>query len=198
MYLNNSGFLLPRSHLRHFQRNLPAQARTTGNSCLDPIGFRTLPRFKPRTDYHVGAGAIVPLERSEAIFFTTRALETNEVTTLTATQMATSTKVNLPPLASFKHRPYDTGLDTAPVLDETVRPKATFGDLIKTPVGSTAVRDSIEKCQPHGHIHEAGGEAKIGRTLLLNLGNEYQAGILRGYLINIDEKGVRSFLRVEG
>ena len=47
-------------------------------------------------------------------------------------------------------------------------------------VGSTAVRDALEKYQPmlslHGHIHESRGEARIGRTLAINPGSEYSEG----------------------
>jgi hypothetical protein len=50
----------------------------------------------------------------------------------------------------------------------------------------------------HGHIHECPGDIKIGRTIIANPGSEYQSGILRAYLVNVDEKGVRSLLRVEG
>ena len=51
-------------------------------------------------------------------------------------------------------------------------------------VGSKAVRQLIEKDQPliglHGHIHEARGFVKIGRTLCINPGSEYGEGVLRG------------------
>jgi Icc-related predicted phosphoesterase len=103
---------------------------------------------------------------------------------------------------NFHCPPYDSRLDVAPVLDENLRPVATAGSLITAPVGSKAIREAIEKYQPmlglHGHIHESVGEINIGRTVCVNPGSEYQVGLLRGYLVNIDEKGVRSLLRVEG
>ena len=82
--------------------------------------------------------------------------------------------------------PHDSGLDTAPILDENLRPTVSAGDVLRGPVGSTAVRRLIEERQPvlsvHGHVHESGGERKIGRTVCVNPGSEANHGILRGYL----------------
>jgi Icc-related predicted phosphoesterase len=55
--------------------------------------------------------------------------------------------------------PHDTTLDQAPELDENLTPKLSLtGGFKIVPVGSTAVRWSIEKYQPllslHGHIHD--------------------------------------------
>jgi len=47
-------------------------------------------------------------------------------------------------------------------------------------------------------IHEAGGERRIGDTLCINPGSEANAGILRGYLVDIGERGVELSQRVEG
>ena len=98
--------------------------------------------------------------------------------------------------------PYDSGLDTAPILDENLRPTISAGDVLRGPVGSTAVRRLIETYQPvlsvHGHIHEAGGERRIGDTLCINPGSEANAGILRGYLVDIGERGIELSQRVEG
>ena len=73
---------------------------------------------------------------------------------------------------------------------------------ILTSVGSTAVRSAIEKFQPllglHGHIHESKGSIKIGRTLCVNPGSEYSEGVLKGVMMNLDEKGVRSFQFTSG
>ena len=69
-------------------------------------------------------------------------------------------------------------------------------------LGSTAVRRIIEDYEPvlsvHGHIHESGGERRIGKTLCVNPGSEANHGILRGYLIDIGRKGVELAQRVEG
>ena len=97
--------------------------------------------------------------------------------------------------------PYDSTLDQAPQLDETLRPTVTMGDLLKIPVGSTAVRAAIERYQPlvglHGHIHESPGHIKIGRTMCVNPGSEYQSGILRGYIIDLEKDKLKQCLRVE-
>ena len=98
--------------------------------------------------------------------------------------------------------PYDSGLDTAPLLSPDLRPTATAGDLIRGPVGSTGVRKAIETFRPvlgvHGHIHESGGERRIGDTVCVNAGSEASMGILRGYLIDLTAAGVERTLRVEG
>ncbi len=98
--------------------------------------------------------------------------------------------------------PYDSGLDTAPILDENLRPTVSAGDVLRGPVGSTAVRRIIEEHQPaltiHGHIHESGGERKIGKTVCINPGSEANHGILRGYIVDIGKKGVEVAQRVEG
>lgn len=98
--------------------------------------------------------------------------------------------------------PHDSGLDTAPLLDENLRPTVSAGDVLRGPVGSTAVRRVIENYQPllavHGHIHESGGERKIGDTLCINPGSEANHGILRGYLIDVGRKGIELAQRVEG
>jgi len=98
--------------------------------------------------------------------------------------------------------PHDSGLDTAPILDENLRPTVSAGDVLRGPVGSTAVRRLIETYQPllavHGHIHESGGERRIGQTLCINPGSEANHGILRGYLVDIGDRGIERALRVEG
>jgi Icc-related predicted phosphoesterase len=98
--------------------------------------------------------------------------------------------------------PYDSGLDTAPLLSPDLRPTVSAGDLLRGPVGSTGVRTAIETFKPvlgvHGHIHESGGERRIGETVCVNAGSEASMGILRGYLIDLTERGVERTLRVEG
>src|SRR3954466_5283677 len=98
--------------------------------------------------------------------------------------------------------PYASGLDTAPILDENLRPTVSAGDILRGPVGSTAVRRIIEAYEPllavHGHIHESGGERRIGKTLCINPGSEANHGILRGYLVDVGKKGIELAQRVEG
>ncbi|MCS7096730.1 MAG: metallophosphoesterase [Candidatus Bathyarchaeota archaeon] len=99
--------------------------------------------------------------------------------------------------------PHDSGIDLAPELDANMRPKLEPGGRVKmVPVGSKAVKDAILKHQPllglHGHIHESKGFTKIGRTLCLNPGSEYQEGILRGALIQLSDGKIKDFLFVAG
>jgi uncharacterized protein len=98
--------------------------------------------------------------------------------------------------------PFASGLDTAPLLDSDFRPKASAGDLLRGPVGSTGVRQAIEEFKPmlglHGHIHESGGETRIGETLCLNPGSEAAFGILRGYIVDVGPAGIERAFRVEG
>jgi len=99
--------------------------------------------------------------------------------------------------------PYNTQLDVAPELDATLKPIVSSGGGINMiHVGSVAVREAIEKQKPllgiHGHIHESRGFAKIGRTLCINPGSEYGEGILRGAIINLDDKGIKSHLLTQG
>ena len=57
-------------------------------------------------------------------------------------------------------------------------------------VGSEAVREWLESFQPllglHGHVHEARGVARLGRTLLVNPGSEAEHGALLYALIDLD------------
>lgn len=94
-------------------------------------------------------------------------------------------------------------LDYAPELDSTLRPKLEPGGQFKmVPVGSVAVRKSVERYQPllglHGHIHEAKGAVYINRTLCINPGSEYGEGILRGAIVEIQEDKKPSYLFTSG
>jgi uncharacterized protein len=102
---------------------------------------------------------------------------------------------------NFHAPPYGTGLDEAPELDATMRP--THGGAVMKPVGSTAVRDAIQKYQPplsvHGHIHESRGVAKIGRTRTVNPGSSYGDGVLQAALLDINPKnGKVKYVLVNG
>jgi len=98
--------------------------------------------------------------------------------------------------------PFGSGLDTAPVLDQNLRLQASAGDLIRGPVGSTGVLEAVQKVRPllsvHGHIHESGGEKKIGPTLCVNPGSEAGSGVVRGYVIDVGSDGIERSFRVEG
>ncbi|TMC82991.1 MAG: metallophosphoesterase [Chloroflexi bacterium] len=97
--------------------------------------------------------------------------------------------------------PYRSGLDEAPAIDADL--KLLHGGRALRPVGSTAVREAIERHQPllslHGHIHESKGAVKIGKTLSINPGSAYEEGMLMGAIIQLDaKKGVKSYQLVNG
>jgi Icc-related predicted phosphoesterase len=97
--------------------------------------------------------------------------------------------------------PYKSGLDEAPAIDADL--KLLHGGRALRPVGSTAVRSTIEKHQPllslHGHIHESKGAIKIGKTLSINPGSSYEEGMLMGAIIQLDpKKGIKSYQLVNG
>jgi Icc-related predicted phosphoesterase len=99
-------------------------------------------------------------------------------------------------LCNFHDPPYNSGLDVAPQLTEDHRVAKAGAHEIMAPVGSKSVRAVIEKYQPllgmHGHIHESVGYRKIGRTLCVNPGSEYREGILKGFLITIEDGNVQA------
>ncbi len=100
--------------------------------------------------------------------------------------------------------PYNTPpLDYAPELDSTLRPKMEAGGQFKmVPVGSVAIRKSIERFQPllglHGHIHEAKGAVYVNKTLCINPGSEYGEGILRGVIVEIRDDKKPSYMFTSG
>ena len=96
--------------------------------------------------------------------------------------------------------PYNSTLDEAPELDENLRPKHGGRSII--PVGSRAVRAVIEEHQPllglFGHIHEAKGTARIGRTLCINPGSMYEQGRLLGAVVNLGRNKVKNYILTTG
>jgi uncharacterized protein len=106
---------------------------------------------------------------------------------------------------NFHCPPVASGLDTCVKLDDSFdppKPMMNGGCLVFFGAGSTSVRVSIEKYQPmlglHGHIHESKNVARIGQTFCINPGSEYGEGIMRGALVNIDDKGYKSYQFVSG
>jgi Icc-related predicted phosphoesterase len=99
-------------------------------------------------------------------------------------------------ICNFHDPPYNSGLDVAPKLTEDYRVEKAGAHEIMVPVGSKSVRAVIEKYQPllgmHGHIHESVGYRKIGRTLCINPGSEYREGILKGFVITIEDGEVQA------
>jgi Icc-related predicted phosphoesterase len=115
-----------------------------------------------------------------------------------------ASQVTAPPertIFSLHCPPYGTGLDDAPELTADMDLK-NAGHSIK-PVGSTAVRDAIEKYQPalslHGHIHECRATKRLGRTLCVNPGSSYEQGQLLGAVIDVEGgKQVKKFVLTSG
>jgi Icc-related predicted phosphoesterase len=85
--------------------------------------------------------------------------------------------------------PYDSALDTAPALTDGLEVIMSGSAPKMIPVGSTAVREAIERYQPllalHGHVHESAGATRIGRTLCINPGSDYHTGRISGCLIQL-------------
>lgn len=97
--------------------------------------------------------------------------------------------------------PLKSGLDEAPAIDADL--KLLHGGRALRPVGSSAVREAIERHQPlislHGHIHESKGAVKIGKTLSINPGSAYEEGMLMGAIVQLDpKKGIKSYQLVNG
>jgi uncharacterized protein len=115
-----------------------------------------------------------------------------------------TSQVTAPPektIYNFHCPPYGSGIDEAPELTDDLRPK--HGGRSIVPVGSTAVREAIEEGQPalslHGHIHEARGNTRIGRTLCINPGSSYEQGQLLGAVVDLDGgKKVKRFVLTSG
>ncbi|OQY91065.1 MAG: hypothetical protein B6D38_00265 [Anaerolineae bacterium UTCFX1] len=96
--------------------------------------------------------------------------------------------------------PYKSGLDEAPELDKNLRP-VLAGQALK-PVGSTALRETIERYQPllglHGHIHEGRGATRIGKTLCLNPGSMYEQGVLLGTIVKLGKNKIENYVLTSG
>lgn len=96
--------------------------------------------------------------------------------------------------------PYGSTLDEAPELSEDLQPK--YGGRSIVPVGSHAVRAIIEEYQPllglFGHIHEAKGSTRLGRTLCINPGSMYEQGRLLGTLVKLGRTKVKNYILTTG
>jgi Icc-related predicted phosphoesterase len=96
--------------------------------------------------------------------------------------------------------PYHSTLDVAPELTEELEVVMAGAAPKMIPVGSTAVREAIERYQPllslHGHVHESPGATKIGRTLCVNPGSEYHTGRLSGCVLTFSpDRVTHQFVR---
>ncbi|MFX1578992.1 MAG: metallophosphoesterase [Promethearchaeota archaeon] len=106
---------------------------------------------------------------------------------------------------NFHAPPLDSGLDTAVRLDTSVYPPIPVtkaGSPIHEGVGSSAVRDSIDKYQPlcllTGHIHESRGYQQFGHTHAFNPGSEYGEGVLRGVIVTLADEKLLGYQFVSG
>jgi Icc-related predicted phosphoesterase len=98
--------------------------------------------------------------------------------------------------------PSSTVIAECQKIDKDLKPVFIGSEPEMISAGSTSVRKAIEQYQPllglHGHIHEARGNVKIGRTLCINPGSESSEGILRGVMVNLEAESVKSFLLTSG
>jgi Icc-related predicted phosphoesterase len=98
--------------------------------------------------------------------------------------------------------PCDSGLDSANEVNSDLTLKYIGGQPHVIPVGSTAVRQIIEEVQPllalHGHVHESRGEVRIGRTLAINPGSEYNSGHIHGVVVGLAQESVLNYQFVTG
>jgi hypothetical protein len=106
---------------------------------------------------------------------------------------------------NFHAPPKDCTLDVAPLLNTSTNPPTPVvrgGQSVMANVGSSAVRETIERYQPLlalvGHIHESRGITKIGRTVIINPGSEYGEGILRGVIVNVQHDKVLGYQFTSG
>lgn len=105
-------------------------------------------------------------------------------------------------ILNFHMPPHETTLDLAPELTKDLKVVSDLSHVVMTHVGSKAIRSAIERYQPllglHGHIHESDGLEWLGETVVINPGSEYEKGILRGYIIDIVDDKIGSYLRISG
>ena len=95
---------------------------------------------------------------------------------------------------NFHAPPYGTGLDMAPELTADLKPVARGAEISMIHVGSKSVTKIIEEYTPliglHGHIHEAKGFDKVGKTMVLNPGSEFSNGILHAALLILEKERI--------
>lgn len=109
---------------------------------------------------------------------------------------------NQPAIFNFHDPPARSGLDMAYRMTGDLKVEMAGGQAMLAPVGSTAVRELIERVQPvlslHGHIHESRASRKIGRTLAVNPGSSYTEGVLQGAIVSVKGSKVTGHQLVTG
>jgi Icc-related predicted phosphoesterase len=107
-----------------------------------------------------------------------------------------------PAIFNFHDPPARSGLDMAYRMTGDMKVEMAGGQAMLAPVGSTAVRELIERVQPvlslHGHIHESRASRKIGRTLAVNPGSSYTEGVLQGVIVSMKGNKVTGHQLVTG
>lgn len=102
-------------------------------------------------------------------------------------------------VCNFHCPPYGTRLDIALKL-KNLRPVYTRGEPEREHVGSKSIQRFMKEYQPliglHGHIHECPAYDHIGKTVVLNPGSEYDAGILRGFIVEFTKDGIDKWYKV--
>jgi Icc-related predicted phosphoesterase len=98
--------------------------------------------------------------------------------------------------------PYDSQIDVCPELDKDLKIVTAGGQVLTKNAGSISVKKFIQRVQPmlslHGHIHEAAGHVRIGKTLAINAGSEYAEGIMKAAIINLEKDKVKGHLLISG
>jgi Icc-related predicted phosphoesterase len=117
-------------------------------------------------------------------------------------ELAAHLSPEVPTIFNLHCPPYDSGLDLAPELTDDLEVVREGGEARMVPVGSTAVRDLIERHRPvlslHGHIHESRSTAEIAGTLCVNPGSAYGEGVLDGVVVELEGNRVVSHQLVSG
>jgi Icc-related predicted phosphoesterase len=103
---------------------------------------------------------------------------------------------------NFHCPPFNTKIDQAPALSKDLEIEFEAGQVIMTSAGSPAIRRAVEEVQPllslHGHIHEARGIQRLGRTVALNPGSEYAEGIMKAAIVNLEPTRVKGYMLISG
>lgn len=109
---------------------------------------------------------------------------------------------NQPAIFNFHDPPAHSGLDMAYKVTDDLKVEMAAGQPMMASVGSTSVRELIERVQPvlslHGHIHESRATRKIGRTLAVNPGSSYTEGVLQGVIVRLKGSKVTGHQLVTG
>jgi uncharacterized protein len=107
-----------------------------------------------------------------------------------------------PAIFNFHDPPARSGLDMAYKMTGDMKVEMAGGQPMLAPVGSTSVRDLIDRVQPvlslHGHIHESRAARKIGRTVAINPGSSYTEGVLQGVIVTVKGRKVTAQQLVTG